>query len=67
MTGHNTTLATGESPLTLTGEEKTVDVQWAQVAKVVKTRTRVACRMKWDYLQVKFDEERREENYNGTI
>lgn len=52
--GHWWHVATGESPLTLTGEEKAANVQWAQVSKVVKTRNRIACHMKWEYLQVSY-------------
>ncbi|CAN0098378.1 unnamed protein product [Pylaiella littoralis] len=39
-----------ESVSTLTGEEK-ADVPWAQVARIVKTRSRIACLKKWEYLQ----------------
>lgn len=35
----------------LTGEEK-VEVPWAEAAKAVETRNRIACQKKWEYLQV---------------
>ncbi|CAN0039465.1 unnamed protein product, partial [Ectocarpus sp. 12 AP-2014] len=35
----------------LTGDEE-VDVPWAEVARIIKSRNRIACRKKWDYLQM---------------
>lgn len=35
----------------LTGDEE-VDVPWAEVARIIKSRNRIACQKKWDYLQV---------------
>lgn len=42
----------GESEVLLTGEEKPVNIFWAEVAKVLKTRNRISCQKKWEYLQV---------------
>lgn len=35
----------------LRGDEK-IDVQWADVSRMVGTRNRIACQKKWEYLQV---------------
>ncbi|CBN78226.1 conserved unknown protein [Ectocarpus siliculosus] len=39
------------SEVMLTGNEE-VDVPWAEVARIIKSRNRIACRKKWDYLQM---------------
>ncbi|CAM9271142.1 unnamed protein product [Ectocarpus sp. 8 AP-2014] len=39
------------SEVMLTGDEE-VDVPWAEVARIIKSRNRIACRKKWDYLQM---------------
>ncbi|CAB1107510.1 MYB [Ectocarpus sp. CCAP 1310/34] len=39
------------SEVMLTGDED-VDVPWAEVARIIKSRNRIACRKKWDYLQM---------------
>lgn len=41
----------GGLELSLKGDEK-VDVQWADVSRMVGTRNRIACKKKWEYLQV---------------
>ncbi|CAM9263547.1 unnamed protein product, partial [Ectocarpus fasciculatus] len=41
----------GMTEVMLTGDEE-VDVPWAEVARIIKSRNRIACRKKWDYLQM---------------
>ncbi|CAM9203288.1 unnamed protein product [Scytosiphon promiscuus] len=50
----------------LTGEER-VEVPWAEAAQVVKTRNRIACQKKWDYLQMQRRQKRQQpESGTGT-
>eukprot|EP00904_Undaria_pinnatifida_P013038 jgi/Undpi1/8865/HiC_scaffold_25.g11327.m1 len=49
----------------LRGDEK-IDVQWADVSRMVGTRNRIACQKKWEYLQGQRLEQNRQSKERST-